>query len=150
MEGLVFGLVVGGFFVPDRKIYEWMQTRLFSPRQTMKNKREDKLHPDGKVFVQCLAPWGSGPWMISFIFAKSLWLWIPMKFGVCVLPSPGWVLELEKPSWILFLLENLWKNIPRTSHWGFSAVTARRYFSKQRCVMTEVSGSNSTHLTLVV
>lgn len=60
MEGLVFSSFFF-FFVPDRKMYGWMQTGLFSPKQAVENKREDKLHILMVWYVYSASAMGSGP-----------------------------------------------------------------------------------------
>lgn len=82
MEG--FGVFFLSLFVPDGKMYEWLQTALFSPKQFMENKGEDSSIM--MALVPSPEPWDSGPWVLSFIFAKSLWLKMSVESKTCVLP----------------------------------------------------------------
>lgn len=42
-------------------MYGWMQTGLFSPKQAVENKREDKLHILMVWYVYSASAMGSGP-----------------------------------------------------------------------------------------
>lgn len=86
IEGMGF---FSSVFCPRQENVWMIANRTVFSKAVCGKQRRGQLHHEGMALVPCLEPWGSGLCMLSFIFAKSPWLQMPMEPKACVLPSPG-------------------------------------------------------------